>query len=228
MVVFYVLSGGIHPFDDASHTASDTHIPINIINDNSDLSAVKDRLAVDMVKTMLAANPADRPSADTLLRHVYLWTNDKRFQFLAAVGDEAEIAAYGKKQPKKDNATAMKIECTKKTVLPTGMTDWKTLTVMSQLNKTSQDKFKMQFNTPTPYKYTESMCCLLRTLRNIQSHYNEQPPTAQATLGYTKYPYAYFDKELPELFPEVYFIIRNTAGQQDDWTQRDNLKEYFK
>ena len=26
-------------------------------------------------------------------RHAYLWTSDERFQFLAAVGDEAEIAA---------------------------------------------------------------------------------------------------------------------------------------
>ena len=64
MVVFYVMSGGIHPFDDASHTAD---VENNIINGNSDLSSLQDSLAVDMVETMLAANPADRPSTQTLL-----------------------------------------------------------------------------------------------------------------------------------------------------------------
>ena len=48
------------------------------------------------------------------------------------------------------------------------------LPVMSQLNERSKHKFKLNFNIPTEYKYTESMCCLLRTLRNIQSHFYEQ------------------------------------------------------
>ncbi|KAI0230589.1 putative serine/threonine-protein kinase irlD [Lamellibrachia satsuma] len=227
MVVFYVRSGGIHPFDDTtSHTASDAVVQKNIISGKSDLSAVKDRLAVDMVKTMLAANPADRPSADTLLRHAYLRTNNERFQFLAAVGDEEEIATYGSNKWKY-NATAMAIENTKTTVLPPGMTDWQgSLTVMPMLGQLFQNDFKKTFRKPTPHKYTESMCHLLRTLRNIQSHFYEQSATAQATLGNTRYPYAYFDKELPELFPEVYFIIRDTA-RQPDWTKRPKLKDYF-
>ena len=67
MVAFYVTSGGIHPFDDASHTTSDADVQRNISNGNSDLSAVQDRLFVNMVERMLAASPADRPSAHTLL-----------------------------------------------------------------------------------------------------------------------------------------------------------------
>ncbi|KAI0226069.1 hypothetical protein LSAT2_023225 [Lamellibrachia satsuma] len=193
---------------------------------DSDLSAVQDQVAVDMVEKMLADHPVDRPSADTLLRHGYQWTNDKRFQFLAAVGDEAEIATYGSKW--KHNATAVAIERTKATVLPTGMTDWGTLTVMPLLVGKFQDDFKRIFKTPTPHKYTKSMCRLLRTLRNIQSHYPEQSAATKAILGNTRYPYAYFDQELPKLFPTVYFIIRNTAGQPDDWTQRDELKKFFK
>ena len=67
MVVFYVMSGGIHPF----HAASAADVENKIVNgySNSDLSAVKDRVAVDMVETMLEDDPADRPSADTLLRY---------------------------------------------------------------------------------------------------------------------------------------------------------------
>ena len=53
MVAFYVMSGGIHPVD---------------ANGKLDLSSVKDCVALDLVKTMLADIPDESPSADTLLR----------------------------------------------------------------------------------------------------------------------------------------------------------------
>ncbi|KAI0235862.1 Serine/threonine-protein kinase/endoribonuclease IRE2 [Lamellibrachia satsuma] len=224
LVTFYMMSGGRHPF----HAASAADVKRKMVNGRSDsnLSAVQDLVAVDMVKKMLADNQADRPFADTLLRHGYLWTNDKRFKFLAAVGDEAEIATYGSKKWK-HNATAVVIESTKATVLPTAKTDWFNLKVMPMLGRDFQDDFKKE-SRQTPHNYTKSMCHLLRTLRNIQSHYPEQSAATKAILGNTRYPYAYFDQELPMLFPTVYFIIRNTAGQPDDWTQRDELKKFFK
>ena len=64
MVSFYMMSGRTHPYDAARHS----DIERNIVNDNPDLSAVHDPVAVDFVQTMLAANPADRPSADVLLK----------------------------------------------------------------------------------------------------------------------------------------------------------------
>ena len=69
MVAFYVTSGGIHPFADASPTTSDADVQDNIMNGKSDLLVVKDRLFVDMIEKMLEGNPADRPSAHTLLRY---------------------------------------------------------------------------------------------------------------------------------------------------------------
>ncbi|KAI0240460.1 hypothetical protein LSAT2_008802 [Lamellibrachia satsuma] len=222
MVSFYMMSERRHPYQAACHS----DIEANIVSDTPHLSTVRDRVAVDFVKPMLAANPTDRPSADVLLKHGYLWSSDKCFQFLAAVGDETEIATYGSKKWR-NSATAVAIERTKTKVLPTGMTNWGSLTVMQMLGGQFKDDFKKAFKKPTPHKYTESMCHLLRTLRNIQSHFHEQSATAQAILGNTRYPYAYFDQELPELFPEVYFIIRDTAGQSDDWTQRNELKKYF-
>ena len=47
-------------------------------------------------------------------------------------------------------------------------------------------------------------------------------------LGQTKYPYHYFNHELPNLFPEMYLLIADTAGQADDWTERRQLAEYFR
>ena len=64
MVAFYVMSGGTHPF----HAASEEDVEKKIACGNPDLSAVQDQVAVDMVKTMLADDPDDRPSALSLLR----------------------------------------------------------------------------------------------------------------------------------------------------------------
>ena len=62
MVAFYVMSGGTHPF----HAASEEDVENQ--TGNPDWSAVQDRLALDMVKPMLADDPDDRPSAPSLLR----------------------------------------------------------------------------------------------------------------------------------------------------------------
>ena len=66
MVAFYMISGGTHPF----HAASAADVERKMVNgrSDSDLSAVQDQVAVDMVKKMLADLQADRPFADTLLR----------------------------------------------------------------------------------------------------------------------------------------------------------------
>ena len=64
MVAFYMISGRIHPYD--ATLAAD--IERNIINDNPDLSTVSNRVALDLVRPMLAANMADRPTAEALLR----------------------------------------------------------------------------------------------------------------------------------------------------------------
>lgn len=47
-------------------------------------------------------------------------------------------------------------------------------------------------------------------------------------LGQTRYPYAYFNAAFPELFSEIYLIIKNTAGTGDDWVHREMLKTFFR
>ena len=64
MGAFYMLSGRIHPYD----ATLPADIERNIINDNPDLPAVSNRVALDLVRPMLAANMADRSTAEALLR----------------------------------------------------------------------------------------------------------------------------------------------------------------
>jgi len=66
MLVYYMLSGGVHPY----HAATHSDVEQNIVNDRPNLSSpsLTDVVALDLVETMLSANPADRPSASKLSR----------------------------------------------------------------------------------------------------------------------------------------------------------------
>ena len=64
MLLFYMMSGKIHPFGYGSHT----DVEHNIANGTQDLSPVQDTVAVDLVQTMLTHDPTKRPSTDDVLK----------------------------------------------------------------------------------------------------------------------------------------------------------------
>ena len=65
MVAFYIMSSGTHPYERNGETFL---TECNIVHDSPDLSAVQDKVACDIVASMLAADPPKRPSAAQLLR----------------------------------------------------------------------------------------------------------------------------------------------------------------
>ena len=80
MLVYYVLSGGRHPFVDSPYSCKR-----NIVNGRYDLSAIEDRAARDLVASMLCSVPDCRPTVVECLNHVY-FTN--RLSQSPAVGIE--------------------------------------------------------------------------------------------------------------------------------------------
>ncbi|KAI0210922.1 Serine/threonine-protein kinase D2 [Lamellibrachia satsuma] len=195
MVSFYMMSGKTHPYGSGGHF----DVENNIAKGSEPIvSSVKDEVGIDLVGTMLKADPTKRPSANDLLN----------FKNQSSVVGKA-------------------IENIKSMVLPTlndGTRSWKHLSVIPKLGK----HFEKDLKRPV---YTESVRCFLLFLRNIKTHYSDESTDAQKTLGKKDCLYAYFSKEFskefPLLFPEVYLIIKNTAGSQDDWVHRDSLKKFF-
>lgn len=90
MLIFYILTKGKHPFGDYDVEGEITN---NIMKGESgyDLKALSSHLAEDLVKDMLATEPDSRSSAQDCVIHPYLWSDDKRYEFLAALGNEPEI-----------------------------------------------------------------------------------------------------------------------------------------
>ena len=66
MITFYVMSKGTHPFEPPASGTKTTDTLI--IEGQSTLSAVKDKVALDLVKSMLDSEPSKRPSATKLLK----------------------------------------------------------------------------------------------------------------------------------------------------------------
>ncbi|KAI0211219.1 hypothetical protein LSAT2_003975 [Lamellibrachia satsuma] len=90
--------------------------------------------------------------------------------------------------------------------------------------KRSDRELVAHLNRP---KFVTSVCKLVRTLRNVHEHYNHLSPGAKAMFGNTCYPYKFFDREVPKLFPTIYEIIKTSATKGEDWTKREILNMYF-
>lgn len=71
MLVYYILSGGIHPFGE------DYIVEENIRRGNYQLDQTTDVEAKDLIEKMIAPEPQDRLSVAEAIDHPYFW-DDKR------------------------------------------------------------------------------------------------------------------------------------------------------
>lgn len=70
MLVYYVLSGGKHPFGDRSKREA------NILAGNYNLQGI-DEEAKDLIESMINSDPKKRPKITDVLQHPYFWGDDK-------------------------------------------------------------------------------------------------------------------------------------------------------
>lgn len=73
MLVYYILSGGNHPFDVNNSKDRET----NIIKGIYSLDDVSDIVAQDLIKGMINIEPAQRPTIEEVLQHPYFWDDDR-------------------------------------------------------------------------------------------------------------------------------------------------------
>lgn len=86
-VFFYVLTKGMHPFDDEEGWMALRER--NIKTNRCNLSAIElhGPDTVDLIKWMLAPKPEDRPTAAEVLAHPFFWTPEDRLEFLSLASD---------------------------------------------------------------------------------------------------------------------------------------------
>jgi serine/threonine-protein kinase/endoribonuclease IRE1 len=90
--MFYVFSHGRRPFEDPLEPDNKVLMSANIQIGRSNMKPVQHMPEVaDLVTSMIDIEAKIRPSTTQVLEHPLFWSDETRFQFLVAVGKEADV-----------------------------------------------------------------------------------------------------------------------------------------
>ncbi|KAL4006642.1 mesothelin [Sarotherodon galilaeus] len=148
MLIYYILSGGNHPF------GKSFECEFNIHKGNYSLDHVQDVVAKDLIEWMINKEPKYRPKVEECLNHPFFWTSEKKTEYLRKIGNRDDVANYRK-------AEQELIDSLEKCAVDGSFKQWK--------NKFPQELVqKLEGKKP----YTENTLGLLRFIRNLHEHYD--------------------------------------------------------
>ncbi|XP_067257452.1 probable serine/threonine-protein kinase irlE [Chanodichthys erythropterus] len=150
MLVYYILSGGHHPFGE------DVDCEYKILQGKYSLEHLDDDLAKDLVEWMINENPEERPTVEQTLAHPFFWTNERRVRYLKFLGNEKEAENCRNSDKELIDAIAKHTE-------GKSFSEWKSK-LPSELVQQLDGKKKV---------YPENTLGLLRFIRNLHEHYIE-------------------------------------------------------
>ncbi|RXN20643.1 putative serine threonine- kinase irlB [Labeo rohita] len=148
MLVYYILSGGHHPFGE------DVDCEYNISRGRYSLEHLDDDVAKDLVEWMINENPNERPTVEQTLAHPFFWTDDRRVRYLKILGSEKEAENCRNADEELLNAISKHTE-------GKSFSEWK--------NKLPSEL--VQKLDGTKKVYPENTLGLLRFIRNLHEHY---------------------------------------------------------
>ncbi|XP_071189876.1 uncharacterized protein [Salvelinus alpinus] len=153
MLVYYILSGGHHPFEDP--LGDELEQNRNIIKGTYTLEHVADEVTKDLIEWMINEVPDERPTVEETLNHPLFWKPHRRVEYLRRIGNEKEVGQYSAADQKL-------LEALKQSAMERTFCQWRSM-LPSELMK------KMDGKQP----YPENMLGLLRFIRNLHEHYAE-------------------------------------------------------
>ncbi|XP_006804217.1 serine/threonine-protein kinase/endoribonuclease ire-1-like [Neolamprologus brichardi] len=89
MLIYYILSGGHHPFADLDFKSFKCES--NIYDGKYSLDHVQDVVAKDLIEWMINKEPKDRPKVEECLNHPFFWTPKEKFEYLRETGNREEV-----------------------------------------------------------------------------------------------------------------------------------------
>ncbi|XP_071189875.1 uncharacterized protein [Salvelinus alpinus] len=92
MLVYYILSGGHHPFEDP--LGDELEQNRNIIKGTYTLEHVADEVTKDLIEWMINEVPDERPTVEETLNHPLFWKPHRRVEYLRRIGNEKEVGQY--------------------------------------------------------------------------------------------------------------------------------------
>ncbi|XP_058636537.1 uncharacterized protein LOC131543325 isoform X2 [Onychostoma macrolepis] len=148
MLVYYILSGGQHPFGE------DVDCEYNILQGRYSLQHLDDDVAKDLVEWMINEDPNNRPTVEQTLAHPFFWTDERKLRYLKILGNEKEAENCRDADEELLNAVSKYTE-------GKSFSEWKTK-LPSELVQKLDGKKKA---------YPENTLGLLRFIRNLHEHH---------------------------------------------------------
>ncbi|KAL1270552.1 hypothetical protein QQF64_029568 [Cirrhinus molitorella] len=148
MLVYYIHSGGHHPFGE------DVDCEYNISRGRYSLEHLDDDVAKDLVEWMINENPNERPTVEQTLAHPFFWTDERRVRYLKILGNEKEVENCRNADEEVLNAISKHTE-------GKSFSEWRSK-LPSELVQKLDGKKKA---------YPENTLGLLRFIRNLHEHY---------------------------------------------------------
>ncbi|XP_056318965.1 uncharacterized protein LOC130233010 [Danio aesculapii] len=148
MLVYYILSGGHHPFGE------DVDCEGNILRGIYSLEHLDDDVAKDLVEWMINGNPNKRPTVEQSLAHPFFWTDERKVRYLKILGSEKEAENCRK-------ANNELIDSISEYTEGKSFAEWKS-------------KFPSELVQKLEKKagpYPENMLGLMRFIRNLHEHH---------------------------------------------------------
>ncbi|XP_064820030.1 uncharacterized protein LOC135537951 isoform X1 [Oncorhynchus masou masou] len=150
MLMYYIISGGHHPF------GKGIHCEVNIFQGKYILEHVEDEVAKDLIEWMINEDPEKRPTVEDTLAHPYFWPEERRVEYLRKIGNEKEAENCRKADPRLLHALDQCAEAR-------SFTKWKSKMPPELMNKLDGKK----------KAYPDNTLGLLRFIRNLHEHYTE-------------------------------------------------------
>ncbi|XP_029108110.1 uncharacterized protein LOC108938732 isoform X1 [Scleropages formosus] len=154
MLIYYMLSGGHHPFGKGALCEA------NIFQGNYCLDQVEDEVAKDLIEWMIQKDPNKRPRIDETLAHPYFWEPEQRVEYLKKMGNQKEVQNYS-------DASDELLQNINEYTHGRSFAQWKSKLPAELIQKLEGKK----------KGYPENTLGLLRFIRNLHEHY---PTDAEA------------------------------------------------
>ncbi|KAM8747151.1 uncharacterized protein AB9X84_015273 isoform 1-T2 [Acanthopagrus schlegelii] len=149
MLIYYILSGGHHPFGDKLHKCE-----YNIDEGLYTLDHVEDVVAKDLIEWMISKEPESRPTVEECLRHPFFWKPERRLEYLRKIGNIKEVEKW-------KDADQELISSLEKCVGDGSFKQWKT--ELAELVKKMDPK----------NRYDDGTLAFLRFIQDFHEHYPE-------------------------------------------------------
>lgn len=194
-VFFYVLTNGLHPFDDEEGWMQMRELNIKKNKANYEQLSLGDDSEEPrhLIEWMLSNRPKDRPTALEVMNHPFFWTAEKRLNFLCDCSDHWEREV---RDPPSTHLSILE------TYSPKVIGDKKP-DFLAKLNRSFVASLGKQ------RKYTgDRMLDLLRALRNKKNHYEDMDESVKAMVGPLPHGYlTYWTLKFPRLLISCYECV---------------------